>query len=307
MKSRVSWRLLWPASGQSHGPAGPREGSGLNWYTGGTGCGIILFFLLVLPPHGWGWNRGLSRLPGRKSQCLPIGGWSWVLALWWARPCLGALLEEAVYLRSLYAAFLLMGASMLVIWPEASQHWHLQALGWDQVLALMSQDVSHQKSSCGWTFLNVSATSVYVPRVSRGSPCLARRLSQDQQVDLSQALIKSLLLPWVLVCMRSCVHPPRMESLFFPVFWSSCCQVLLAFKTKCSGGLSSWCQTPRLGSLTWGSELSVLWENLWYSCSLVCGSSTQGVLDLIVSWVCPSYLSSCGSFFMSLAVEDVFL
>ena len=26
-------------------------------------------------------------------------------------------------------------------------------------------------------------------------------------------------------------------------------------------GLSSQCQTPRLGSLTWGSELSLLWEN----------------------------------------------
>ena len=61
--------------------------------------------------------------------------------------------------------------------------------------------------------------------------------------------------------MRPCVHPPRVEFLFSPVLWSSCNQAPLAFKTKCSGGSSSWCQTPRLGSLTWGSELSLLWEN----------------------------------------------
>ena len=43
-------------------------------------------------------------------------------------------------------------------------------------------------------------------------------------------------LPWVPVQVKSCVHPPRMESLFPPVLWSSCTQALLAFKAKCSGG-----------------------------------------------------------------------
>ena len=28
-------------------------------------------------------------------------------------------------------------------------------------------------------------------------------------------------------------------------------------------GSSSWCQSSRLGCLMWGSELSLLWENLW--------------------------------------------
>ena len=50
---------------------------------------------------------------------------------------------------------------------------------------------------------------------------------------------------------------PRLESLFFPVLWSSCDQKA----NKCSGGSSSWCQTHRLGSLMWGSELSLPWEN----------------------------------------------
>ena len=69
-------------------------------------------------------------------------------------------------------------------------------------------------------------------------------------------------LPWVPVHMKPCVHPPRVESLFPPILWSSCTQALLAFKAKCSGGSSFWCQMPSLGSLTWGLELSLLRENL---------------------------------------------
>lgn len=33
-------------------------------------------------------------------------------------------------------------------------------------------------------------------------------------------------------------------------------------KKICSGSSSSWCQTPRLGILMWGSELSLQWEKL---------------------------------------------
>ena len=40
----------------------------------------------------------------------------------------------------------------------------------------------------------------------------------------------------------------------------------IGLKTKYSGGLSSRCRTPRLGSLTWTSDLSLLWENL---CNLI--------------------------------------
>ena len=37
---------------------------------------------------------------------------------------------------------------------------------------------------------------------------------QNQQVGLAQASIKLLLLPWVPMCLRLCVHPLRMGSLF---------------------------------------------------------------------------------------------
>ena len=57
----------------------------------------------------------------------------------------------------------------------------------------------------------------------------------------------------------------NMKNLFPPVLCSSCTQAPLAFKGNCFGDSSSRCQTLRLGSLMWGSGLSLLWENL---CSL---------------------------------------
>ena len=71
--------------------------------------------------------------------------------------------------------------------------------------------------------------------------------------------MKSLFLPWVLMCMKPCVHPPGVELLgSSPAGLQS--QVLW----------SSW-----LGSLPWGSELLLLWEN-FSNCSPVCGSLTWG-------------------------------
>ena len=67
--------------------------------------------------------------------------------------------------------------------------------------------------------------------------------------------------PWVLVHLKPCVCPPRVEFLFPAVLWNSCGQTPLAFKARFSGNSFSCFQTPRLGSLTCGSELSLLWEN----------------------------------------------
>ena len=65
--------------------------------------------------------------------------------------------------------------------------------------------------------------------------------------------------PWVLMCTLLCVYPSRVESLFPPVLSKSCNQILLAFKVWFCGNSSSFCWTPRLGSLTWGSGLSLQW------------------------------------------------
>ena len=56
-----------------------------------------------------------------------------------------------------------------------------------------------------------------------------------------------------------CVCPPRVESLFLPVLWKSWNQIPLAFKVWFCRKSSFRCQTPRLGSLTWGSERSLQW------------------------------------------------
>ena len=56
-----------------------------------------------------------------------------------------------------------------------------------------------------------------------------------------------------------CVCPPRVDSLFPPVLVKSCNQIPLAFQVWFSRNSSSRCQTPRLGSLMWGSEPSLQW------------------------------------------------
>ena len=61
------------------------------------------------------------------------------------------------------------------------------------------------------------------------------------------------------MCTLLCVCPPRVESLFPPVLPKSCNQIPLAFKVWFSRKSPSHCWTPRLGSLTWGSEPSLQW------------------------------------------------
>ena len=60
-------------------------------------------------------------------------GWNWVLALWWAGPCLGACPEAAVgslVFRQPVSWWVGLRSCLLVVWYEASQHWSLQAVGW---------------------------------------------------------------------------------------------------------------------------------------------------------------------------------
>ena len=100
------------------------------------------------------------------------------------------------------------------------------------------------------------------PGWATAAPPPPQETLQDQQAGPTQAPIELLLLPLVPVHVRVYVHPLRVKSVFPTILWSSCFQALLAFKSKYSGGSSSQCQTPGLGSLMWGSDLSLLWENL---------------------------------------------
>ena len=113
-----------------------------------------------------------------------------------------------------------------------------------------------------WVLPRIAVASVLVPTVSCSHP-------PDSAGDPPTLAGRSgpvsygvtALFPWVLVRTRPCVCSPRVKFLFPSVLWNSCDQTLLAFKARFSGGSFSHCRNPKLGSLMWGSELSLLWEN----------------------------------------------
>ena len=109
-----------------------------------------------------------------------------------------------------------------------------------------------------------------------------------------------------------CVCPPGVESLFPPVLSKSCNQIPLAFKAWFSENSSSCCQTPRLGSLTWGSEPSLQWvdfcgitvlqfvshppsgHGIWFYCD--CAPPTISLWLLLCLWCVVSFLVSSNVF-----------
>ena len=78
--------------------------------------------------------------------------------------------------------------------------------------------------------------------------------------------------PWILVCTRFCLCPPRLESLFPPALWKSCNQIPLASKVR-SPSLEACCEAQNLHNN--GRTSSVM-------CSPVCGLPTQRGWDLIL-------------------------
>ena len=117
-----------------------------------------------------------------------------------------------------------------------------------------------------------------------------------------------------------CVCPPRVESLFPPVLSKSSNQILLAFKVWFSRNSSSCCRTPRLGSLTWGSEPSLQWVDfcgisvlqfvshppssyvIWFYCD--CTPPTVSLWLLFVFGCGVSFLVS-SSVFLSMIVQQL--
>ena len=85
-----------------------------------------------------------------------------------------------------------------------------------------------------------------------------------------------------------CVCPPRVESLFPPVLSKSCSQIPLAFKVWFSRNSSSCCRTPRLWSLTWGSEPSLQWVHF-------CGISVLQFVSHLPSSYGIWFYSDCAS------------
>ena len=141
--------------------------------------------------------------------------------------------------------------SLLVVWPEATQHWSLPGLfgGANGVL---------WDGSRHGVLPRTSAASVLVPSVSHCHPRLCRSPSNTSRWVWFSLLWHHCSFPGVPMHTLLCVCPPGVESLFPQVLSKSCSQIPLAFKVWFFRSSSS-CQTPRLGSLTWGSEPSLQW------------------------------------------------
>ena len=126
-----------------------------------------------------------------------------------------------------------------------------EAPGLDEKMVTFRRDHANENCCC----------RCLCPTVSLGCSPLLQETLQDQQVGLVWAHMRPQLILIGLGVTRPCIQPPRVEFLLPPVLWNCQDQTPLAFKARFSGGFSSYCQIPRLGNLTWGSELSLWCEN----------------------------------------------
>ena len=119
-----------------------------------------------------------------------------------------------------------------------------------------------QEGSCQGELPRTSAASVLVPVVGHSHLPPLQKTLKHYQVVLVQSPMGSLLLPPGSWCTHYFVCALREWSLLPPVLLKSCNHIPLAFKVWFSGNSSFHCQTPSLGSLTWGSEPSLQWVDL---------------------------------------------
>ena len=174
---------------------------------------------------------------------------------WWVERGLVTLMDRAM-LRGVFigSCWLRMTSGSLSADGWGCVPTFLQAVGWDQI--------SVPKWQPPGEFMQMSIPQ----RICLQCPCLRSKpqltaaFLENSQVGLAQASIGSLLCPGSQS--ESLCEPSksRISVSLSPVelLHSS----LAYFKAKCSWGSSFQCQTSRLGSLTWGSELSLLWEIL---------------------------------------------
>ena len=194
--------------------------------THSAGCRTVVFLLLVSAPLVGG--TGLCPLVGRAmSRGVSRGGCG-------LRESIGSLSADG------------WGCipTQFVVWPEVSQHWSLQVVGWGQVLLPKCQllgeliQMNAPQYVRHWCLHPQSG-----PQPSPASPGDPPR--QTGRSGPGSCEITAFALgPGA---RGSLCAPLRVESLFPPILWSSCNQAPLVFKVKRSGGSSSWCPTLGLG------------------------------------------------------------
>ena len=132
-----------------------------------AGCSVVVLSLAVCPLVI---GAVLCRLPGGRDWFLTTDGQNWVLSIWWAGPCQGMWLLGSCVLRKTLNSLFAHGLDCvppLAVWPEASNHWSLQAVGWDQVL------VRKRQLPRGLMPVSIPQNyycSVFVPVVSHSHP-----------------------------------------------------------------------------------------------------------------------------------------
>ena len=143
----------------------------------------------------------------------------------------------------------------------------------------------------------ISDASTYVPRVSSSCLLLLQKALQDQQRGLTQAPFNLLALHWVSAHVRLCVCVLQEWNIcFLQTSTSSVCKPCQPSRSQISG-VSSWCRTPGLGSLTQGLDPLYFGQNRYNYDYPVYTLSTLALWILTVLLLCPSYLSCSGSFF----------
>ena len=149
------------------------------------------------------------------------GGESWVL-LWWAE-----LNKTVIWLSADEWGWVL---SLLVVWPEVTQHWSLPS----SLVGLMADSGwAHAKEYFPQLLCQCPCphSEPQPPHASAGDPPTVAGKSGSASYGVTAPS------SWVLMCTLLCVCPPRVESLFPSVLSKSCSQIPLAFKVWFSRNL----------------------------------------------------------------------
>ena len=191
---------------------------------------------------------GLCQLPRGRDWFLPTGGESWVLSFWRVVLCQGPCLLCRCGLR--------MSRQPVCWWLGLCSH-PAGCLVWG-ILDRTAQKPTGcgvgpglgEKMGLSWKahankyppleLLPPGSLSLQSATATATSTGVASKPARRSDPG-SYKVIAFSPGSWSI---QNLVYPPRVEFLFPPLLWNSCYQILLTFKTWCSGTSSSQCQTP---------------------------------------------------------------
>ena len=185
--------------------------------------------------------------------------------------------------------------ALLVVWPEVSQHWSPQAVGWGQVLVRKLQPpwgltpMSTPQNCCPHCLCPCSEAQLQ-PASTGDSPILAGKSG-----SVSYEVTAIFPTSW---CTRDlvCAFQGGVSVSSSPVefLWSN----PTGLQSQILWGLLLLLPDPQSGEPVWGSELSLLWEKFWgiiifqfVGCPLACIG-----FDFIM--IAPLLPYCCGFFFV---------